>query len=90
MREKLFFLFFFNTKLKCYVKGKIGRTLSFLTRFIKVTNFLICVKVPKRLTFWYGGSNDNDSTNVCPLFNQVLHWQGPNQICTVIWKLAHK
>jgi hypothetical protein len=34
-------------------------------------------------------NNDNDTTNVSPLFDQVWHWQGPNRIRTILWKLAH-
>ncbi|XP_045791426.1 uncharacterized protein LOC123886131 [Trifolium pratense] len=34
-------------------------------------------------------SNDNDNTNVSPLFDQVWHWRGPTRIRAVLWKLAH-
>jgi mannosylglycoprotein endo-beta-mannosidase len=34
-------------------------------------------------------NNDNDITNVSPLFDQVWHWQGPNRIRAILWKLAH-
>jgi hypothetical protein len=44
-------------------KGKRRKTCIILTRFIEVTNFLICLKMSERHIFWYGGSS---STHIAP------------------------
>ena len=41
----------------CVAKGKRGKNIfNFNKKFTKVKDFLICVKVPKRHTFWDGES----------------------------------